>query len=43
MGLCADCDPWFTSLAQTVGLVRQIPQKEVPDSVKEKIDEIANG
>ena len=25
LGLCADCDPWFTSLAQTVGLVRQIP------------------
>ena len=43
LGLCADCDPWFTSLAQTVGLVRQIPQKEVPDSVKEKIDEITNG
>ena len=43
LGLCADCDPWFTSLAQTVGLVRQIPQKDVPGSVKEKIDEIANG
>jgi predicted anti-sigma-YlaC factor YlaD len=40
LGLCSNCDPWFTSLAQTVGLIRQVPQEEVPDSLKEKINRI---
>ena len=37
LGLCSDCDGWMTSLAQTVGLVRQAPQREVPNSLKESI------
>jgi len=42
LGLCRDCDPWFTSLAQTVGLLRQVPQQDVPASLMDKIGEIAD-
>ena len=42
LGLCTDCDGWVTSLAQTVGLLRQVPQHDVPDSLKEKISRIAD-
>ena len=42
LGLCPECDPWFTSLAQTVGLIRQVPQQKVPDSLKEKISKIVD-
>lgn len=42
LGLCRDCDPWFTSLAQTVGLLRQVPQRDVPASLMDKIGEIAD-
>ena len=37
LGICDNCDGWMTSLAQTVGLTRQVPQREVPDSLKKKI------
>lgn len=37
LGFCDDCDGFVTSLAQTVGLVRQSPQHDVPDSLKESI------
>ncbi|MDP6666828.1 MAG: zf-HC2 domain-containing protein [Dehalococcoidia bacterium] len=40
LGFCSDCDGWLTSLAQTVGLLRQVPQREVPDSLRTKIDNI---
>lgn len=42
LGLCTDCDSWVASLAQTVGLLRQIPQQEVPDSLRDKISKIAD-
>ncbi len=41
LGLCTDCDGWVTSLAQTVGLIRQVPQERVPDSLREKIRKIS--
>ena len=40
LGLCADCDPWFTSLAQTVGLLGKVQQHKVPDSLKVKVSKI---
>ena len=43
LGLCSDCDPWFTSLAQTVGLLRQVPQQKVPSSLMGKIGKITDG
>ncbi len=42
LGFCDDCDGWVTSLAQTVGFVRQIPQHEVPDSLKEKLKNLSD-
>lgn len=42
LGFCKDCDSWVTTLAQTVGLLRQIPQQEVPDSLREKIGKITD-
>jgi hypothetical protein len=42
LGLCNDCDGWMTSLAQTVGLVRQTPQHSVPDSLKEKLKNLTD-
>ena len=42
LGFCTDCDGWMTSLAQTVGLVRQTPQHSVPDSLKEKLKNITD-
>lgn len=41
LGLCDDCDGWMKSLATTVGLIREIPQEDVPDSLKEKIRDIS--
>ncbi len=43
LGFCNDCDGWVTSLAQTVGLVRQSHQREVPDSLKESIRNLKDG
>ncbi len=40
IGLCDDCDGWVKSLATTVGLTRQLPQEEVPNSLKQKIRSI---
>jgi hypothetical protein len=40
LGLCDDCDGWVKTLATTVGLVREMPQEDVPDSLKQKIREI---
>lgn len=42
LGLCTDCNGWVTTLAHTVGLLRQVPQREVPDSLKRKISEIVD-
>lgn len=42
LGLCNDCNGWMTSLAQTVGLVRQSPQHEVPDSLKDKLRNLSD-
>jgi|APSaa5957512535_1039671.scaffolds.fasta_scaffold11011_4 hypothetical protein len=42
LGFCGDCDGWMTSLAQTVGLVRQAPQQDVPDSLKESLKKITD-
>jgi hypothetical protein len=42
LGFCDDCDGWMTSLAQTVGFVRQAPQHEVPESLKKSIGKIAD-
>ena len=42
LGLCSDCDPWFTSVAQTVGLMRSAPQEDVPASLREKIRQISD-
>lgn len=41
LGFCDDCDGWVSSLAQTVGLLRQSPQRQVPDSLRESISRIA--
>ena len=43
LGLCNDCDGWFRTLAATVGLARDLPQEEVPDSLKQRIREISRG
>ncbi len=37
LGFCTNCNGWVTSLAQTVGLVRQSRQRPVPDSLLEKL------
>jgi hypothetical protein len=42
LGFCDDCDGWMTSLAQTVGLVRQTPQQEVPDSLKQRLKNLSD-
>ena len=42
LGLCNDCDGWVSSLAQTVGIVRQSPQHEVPESLMNKISKISD-
>ena len=42
LGLCNDCDGWMTSLAQTVGFVRQTPQQEVPDSLIQKLKNLSD-
>jgi predicted anti-sigma-YlaC factor YlaD len=41
IGLCDHCDGWVKSLATTVGLIRQLPQEEVPPSLRQKIRSIA--
>lgn len=40
IGLCNDCDGWMKSLVSTVGLTRQLPQQEVPPSLRQKIRSI---
>ena len=42
LGLCTDCNSWVTSLAHTVGLLRQVPQQEVPNSLREKISRLVD-
>jgi len=42
LGFCNDCDGWMTSLAQTVGLIKQSPQYDVPDSLKEKLNNLSD-
>ncbi len=41
LGLCKDCNGWVRSLAATVGFTRDLPQEEVPDSLREKIRNIS--
>lgn len=41
LGLCRDCDGWVRTLAATVGLARDLPQEEVPESLKQKIRDIS--
>ena len=41
LGLCRDCDGWVKSFATTVGLVKQVPQEEVPESLRQKIRDIS--
>ena len=40
LGLCNDCDGWVKSFATTVGLVKQVPQEEVPESLRQKIRDL---
>ena len=40
LGLCRDCDSWLKSLAMTVGLLRDTPEIEVPESTMKRIREI---
>ena len=41
LGLCNDCDGWLKSLAITVGLMRDTPKVEVPESTMERIRAIS--
>ncbi len=41
LGLCSDCDGWLKSLVMTVGLMRETPDVEVPESTMERIREIS--
>ncbi|MEE8363294.1 MAG: hypothetical protein V3S18_04415 [Dehalococcoidia bacterium] len=43
LGLCNDCDGWLKSLATTVGLLRDMPAAEAPESTREKVRRIARG
>ncbi len=43
LGLCKDCNGWVRSLAATVGFTRDLPQEEVPESLKQKIRNISDG
>ena len=40
LGLCSECNGWVRTLAATIGFTRDLPQEEVPESLKEKIREI---
>jgi predicted anti-sigma-YlaC factor YlaD len=40
LGICSDCDSWVKTLAATVGLIKEVPQEEVPDSLMSKIRDI---
>ena len=37
LGLCRECDSWVNSLRRTVGLLRGMPKKEAPESLKASI------
>ncbi len=37
LGLCTDCDGWLKSLAMTVGLLRETPEIEVPESTMKRV------
>ena len=43
LGLCRDCNGWVKTLAATVGFTRELPQQEVPDTLKKKIRNIPDG
>lgn len=40
LGICGDCNGWMRTLAATVGLVQNVPQEEVPESLRQKIKSI---
>ena len=40
LGICAECNGWMRTLAATVGLVQNVPQEEVPESLRQKIRSI---
>ena len=43
LGLCQDCNGWVKTFVATVGLARELPQKEVPDSLQQKLRDISRG
>jgi hypothetical protein len=40
LGLCTNCDSWLRSLAETVGLVQELPQQKPSDSLMDRIRSI---
>ena len=34
---CPDCEPWFSSLQSTVGLLRDLPKRRPPEHMMERI------
>ena len=40
LGICEDCNGWMRTFAVTVGLVQNVPQEKVPESLREKIKSI---
>lgn len=37
---CPDCNPWFSSLQSTVGLLRNLPSAPIPDGLLEHIRQV---
>ncbi len=37
---CPDCNPWFSSLQSTVGLLRDLPKRRPPDGLMEHIRQV---
>lgn len=40
---CPDCNPWYSSLQSTVGLLRELPARRPPDAVIEHIRKLTTG
>lgn len=39
---CPECDPWYSSLRSTVGLLRNLPSARPPDGLMEHIRQITH-
>ncbi len=39
---CSDCDPWFSSLRSTVGLLQNLPKARPPDGLMEHIRQVTS-